>query len=113
MRVEPREGVRRIVKITARRGQNRACSIWPADRRLDPVFYSRGASVMGDARNPPDRIDVENDAMRDALAFDDGLAPLAVEGEAHGEYRLERVALRASRRADSRLRATTSAWCSR
>ena len=55
---------------------------------------------MGDARNPPDRIGVENDAMRDALAFDDGLASLAVEGEAHGEYRLERVALRASRRAD-------------
>ena len=55
---------------------------------------------MGDARNPPDRIGVEDDAMRDALAFDDGLAPLAVEGEAHGEYRLQRVALRASRRAD-------------
>ena len=37
---------------------------------------------MGDAADPPDRIDVENYAMRDALAFDDGLASLAVEGEA-------------------------------
>jgi hypothetical protein len=92
--------MRRIVKISTRGGQNRACSIWPADRRLDPVFYNRGASVVGDARNPPDRIGIENDAMRDALAFDDSLAPLAVEGETHGEYRLQRVALRASGRAD-------------
>ena len=55
---------------------------------------------MNDARNPPDRIGVENDAMCNALAFDDGVAPFAVEGEAHGENRLKRVALRASRRAD-------------
>ena len=47
------------------------------------------------------RIGVEDDAMRDALAFDDGLASLAVKGEAHGEYQSGAcVALRASRRAD-------------
>jgi hypothetical protein len=55
---------------------------------------------MLDLGRAPYRIDSEDDAMGDAARLDDRLAPVTVEGEAHGEDGLQRVALLAARHRD-------------
>jgi hypothetical protein len=55
---------------------------------------------MLDPRLLPDRVGAEGDAVRHALALDHDLADFAVEPIAHGEDRLQRIALSAACRTD-------------
>jgi hypothetical protein len=61
-------------------------------------MYRRGALAVLDPGQAPDRVDGEGDAVGDAAGLDHSLAPTAVEGEWHGEQRLQGIALSATRR---------------
>src|SRR6516225_9987712 len=100
MRIEPAERPECRYKIGLGCGHDRACSHGPFDRRLDPDLYRRRTPLVLDLGCAPYRIHGEDDAVGDAPRLDDRLAPLTVEGEAHGEDGLQSIALLAARHRD-------------
>jgi hypothetical protein len=100
MRIEPAERRQCRYKISLDRGHDRACSLGPFDRRPDPDLYRRRTPLVLDLGRAPHRIDGEDNAVGDAPRLDDCLALLTVDGEAHGEDGLQRVALLAARHRD-------------
>src|SRR2546423_13834207 len=66
------------------------------DGDAGPGFYKSWNLGVLDSRLLPDAIDRKLDPIRDASALDNRLTAGAVEGEAHGDDCLQRVALRAA-----------------